>query len=155
VLAWDLLPGDAVLLLVCDRQTDEFFVGGATVAAGDRMHSLTDAVVLPGIALTTDPIIRTPGTITLGREDATGYVQIGQSAPTMTIEGTPIKLGIAAVEPVTLSTALFAAIDAAIVAAIAAGTGAPGTTGTLAFTAFQTAWNAAKANAIATKTLAE
>lgn len=155
--SWDLLQGDPVLLLVADRQADEFVAAGAPIARGTRMHSITDCFVLPAVSFTIDPIAKPPAFLQIGRDDGTAYIRMTQPpAPAATvIESDVIQLGATAVEPVALVTSLIAALDAAVVAAIAAGTGAPGTTGTLAFTAFQTAWNAAKTNAIATKTLAE
>lgn len=114
VVSWDLLPGDDVLLLCCDREADGVLYGAPGVPATpqrSRMHSLSDAIVLPGLSRITSPPTepRLPGTMYLGSE--TGAASVTVSAAGVAL-GQP-----AAVDAVVLAQALTAQLIAAITAA--------------------------------------
>lgn len=58
-ITWPLVPGDPVLLVVCDRSTDEYRATGApqTVPQDVRRLDLTDAVAIPGYHPPVRPIL--------------------------------------------------------------------------------------------------
>ncbi|NOT72466.1 MAG: hypothetical protein HOP09_14690 [Hyphomicrobium sp.] len=57
-LTWDLVPGDQVLLVVCDRSLDEWKLTGAqeNVPVDIRRFDFTDSVVVPSIRPITQPL---------------------------------------------------------------------------------------------------
>lgn len=57
-ITWPLAPGDPVLLVVCDRSTDEYKSTGApqTVPQDVRRFDLTDCVAIPGVHPPVRPI---------------------------------------------------------------------------------------------------
>jgi hypothetical protein len=106
-ITWNLLPGDQVLLIVCDRSLDEWKSTGAqeNVPADIRRFDFTDAIVLPGIRPITQPL----------------SVEAWAAGATV-IKGDDVRLGSSlALDFVALSSKVDAAI-AAIVAAFNAHT---------------------------------
>jgi len=141
-LTFPLAVGDTGELIIQDRSLTEWLKKGSPVDPIDNWtHNISDAVFHPGLHSKIDPIL--PPT------DITATV----------LEGTTIKLGRTAlpiVNTLVLEQALIAAMSAMFTAGIGAGTGAVGTTGTLAFTAAQAAWETTIAIALGTtKTVAE
>lgn len=99
VISWDLLPGDTVALVCADREMDGFLYGAPGSPAlpqRSRMHSLADAVVLPGLSRVTDPspAPRVPGTMYIGSE----------TGPSITISAAGVSLG----APVTTDAVVLA-----------------------------------------------
>ncbi len=126
-LTFPIVPGDTGSLHVHDRTLQQWMtLGIPTDPIGAFTHSLADSTFYPD--LQPDP--------KAGATDPAATVLDGAAI---------IKLGAAAVEALAKAQSLVALMDTAIAAGVLAGTGAPGTTGTLAFTAFQTAWNLGKA----------
>lgn len=105
-------------------------LGVPTEPATSGAHKFEDAVFEPGLHPKTAPLPTT---------DLTGVV----------VEGTLVKVGAGATEPMIKATTFITLMDTMIAAAIAAAI--PNDGGTAAFTAFQTSWNAAKATINATK----
>jgi hypothetical protein len=137
-ITFPLLPGDTGELHVQDRSLATWLAAGIPCDPVLAFtHAFADSVFHPTLHADTNPMPATDLTATV-------------------IEGTlGIKLGRLATSPITKATELVSLMDAAIAAAILAGTGAPGTTGTLAFTAFQTAWDLAKAGIASPKARVE
>lgn len=134
---------------------------------GEIRHDLNNGffipLLLPG-ALYPQLLGSEPGKIKLGDVNglwslsldmATNDLTLSTLGPSVTIDGTAeVKVGGLAVLRLVTET-LISVMDTAITAAVDAGTGTPGTTGTLAFTAFQTAWNLAKNTILTTKAKGE
>jgi hypothetical protein len=80
-ITWPLLPGDPVLLVVCDRSTDEWRATGApqTVPQDVRRLDLTDAVALPGYHPPVRPIL--PPGLPVGAGSGTPGVGMVLQAP--------------------------------------------------------------------------
>lgn len=111
VLHCALEPGDEVLLVTCEREVWPWYATGQPHdPQSERMHDPTDTIALPWLsALTRAVTARQPGTMWLGREDASAGITIttGPLPGTTTVEGTgpgSIVLGSAAVSPVVLYT---------------------------------------------------
>jgi hypothetical protein len=140
-LTFPLGPGDSGELHVHDRSLANYLATGQAADPGRSWtHSLEDCVFWPCRFDTPSPIV--PPT----------------STTAATIEGPTVKIGAAAVEPAIKASTFIGLMDAMITAAVAAA--APvvppvGDGGTAAFTAFQVAWNAAKATINATKARVE
>lgn len=95
----DLLPGDPVMIGVSDRSIAEWRKtppGTPVPALGSRMHSLTDAVIIPGLWPDVVPRAngRIPGQLYIG--NASGTIKITLDPVNVTIEGPLIRLGLAA-----------------------------------------------------------
>lgn len=91
-ITWPLQPGDTVLLVICDRSLDEWKATGQpeTVPLDIRRFDLTDAVAIPGLRPSTNPI------------QASGW-----HATAKVIEAADLRLGSsAASSPVALATLL-------------------------------------------------
>lgn len=132
-LTFPITPGDTGMLAVCDRNPKTFLRKGVPTDPVDmQIGKLPHSVFRPGLRTLANA---------LGPVDMTATV----------LDGPLIKLGATAADFAIKGTTFVAAMDGAIAAAVTAGTGAVGTTGTLAFTAFQTAWNLAKASFTSTK----
>ncbi len=132
-----MLPGTTGLLVVSDRSLGKWLSQGVPADPGlDHAHREEDAVFFPGFHPDNNPI---------ANFDMTARV----------IEALQIKIGKDAASKIAKAEELLAAMDAAISAAILAAVGIVppngGDGGTAAFTAFQTAWNAQKANILALK----
>jgi hypothetical protein len=111
---WPLVPGDPVLLVICDRSLDEYKSTGLSenVPADIRRFDLTDAVAVPGLRPNTTPI------------SAAGWTATGP-----VLQGADIRLGSsAAVSPVALAP-LVDAVVAALQVWLAAHTHSGVTTG--------------------------
>lgn len=112
-----LVPGDTVLLAIADRAIDRWLLAGGVVPLeSDRMHEITDAVVLPGLM----PDSRPPpagaaAALTIGREDGTATLAITSTGPgVIQATATTIQLGSAgAAEAVIQGTSL--AADLAVI----------------------------------------
>jgi hypothetical protein len=135
-----LEQGNIVTLLVSDRELERWLAsdGDATVEPrGRRMHSLNDAIVLPGIAPWSDPISDLDdGDMVLGREDGSGEVRV-RADGTIALGGRDAeRRGVARLNDETTSDnstdaqfwAWVTAVDAFIKAA---GAGVFGTAGTV------------------------
>lgn len=176
VLAGDLEVGDQVLIVNLEREIAKWWTTGLVgPEATTRMYDSADVVVLPWIqslAVTPTghggPALKAPGSFRLGRVDGLAGLTMWPGPAfaetplglTVELEGGPagIKLGKTAVEPAVKATTFVALMDTSIAAAItAAALIAPpaGDSGASAFTAFQTAWNLAKANILTGKTILE
>lgn len=97
-LTWPLVPGDTVLLVICDRSLDEWESTGApeNIPQDTRRFDLTDAVAIPSVRPSTKPI------------PASGW-----SAAGVVLEGASVQLGSsAAVSPVALAPLVDAVISA-------------------------------------------
>ena len=84
-LTWPLVPGDTVLIVICDRSLDEWKSTGApeNIPQDVRRFDLSDAVAIPSVRPSTKPI------------PATGWSALG-----VVLEGASIQLGSsAAVSP--------------------------------------------------------
>lgn len=118
-----LNPGDEVMVSVCDRELDTFMQLGATPQdpRSGRMHSFTDAVVIPGLSSDARPIPPTAGLAGtmhhIGREDGTAHVRfpIAPLPPAVQIEGPAgvgplagIRLGSGAVDQALRGTTFLA-----------------------------------------------
>jgi hypothetical protein len=161
--------GDEVFSVVSDRTTgvwrDTKNPQQVDPINGKRTGSLSDACLFPfaftaptgapsswsslllggpaGVALE----VETDGSVTITKQGTPAATITLDAAGSVTIEviaGQSVKLGGAGAVELAKAQALESAIDALIAAGVGAGTGTPGTTGTLAFTAAQTAWNLAK-----------
>jgi hypothetical protein len=92
VLAGEVEAGDTVLLLTCEREVWPWYASGqAHDPQSERMHDATDTIALPWIsALTRAITARQPGTLWIGREDASAGITItmGPLPGTTTVEGT-------------------------------------------------------------------
>jgi hypothetical protein len=132
-LTFPITPGDKGELHVQDRSLEAWLsLGQATDPVAAWTHNLADSVFHPAIFNDANPI--TPPT------DPTATVLDGTAL---------VKVGRNATEFMVKASTFIALMDAMITAAVAAA--APivppaGDGGTAAFTAFQTAWNLAKAN---------
>lgn len=75
-----LEAGNIVTLLVSDRELERWLASDGdetAVPRGRRMHSLNDAIVMPGIAPWSDPIPDLDdGDLVIGREDGSGEVRV-------------------------------------------------------------------------------
>lgn len=99
VMWTDLLPGDSVAIVCADRSISEWRKSppGAPVAPkGGRMHSLTDAVIIPGLWPDVAPITpaRVPGTLYLG--STLGVASLTLSPASADLEAPLVRLGAAA-----------------------------------------------------------
>lgn len=128
-LTFPLAPGDKGELHVQDRSLQQWLeLGIATDPVSAFTHTLGDSVFHPNIHDKLNPI--TPPTdLTATVLDGDTFVKIGRGA--------------LLTDFLVKQQALEAAMTALLNAGVSAGTGTPGTTGTLAFTAAQTAWNTA------------
>lgn len=151
----ELMTGDAVLLLVCDRSIDDWIaLGGVVPGKLTRTHSLADAVALPMLSPATSPLPVSGGKLVIGRDDGTATITItlpAFGAPMITIDAPVIQLGATAVEHAAIAEQVIAAIDAAWAAA----TPTPGDGGAALKASWIAAWNAIKANIIAGKVFVE
>jgi hypothetical protein len=161
--------GDEVFSVISDRPigvwADTKDPQQVDKIVGKRTGSLSDACLFPfaftaptgapsswsslllggpaGVALE----IETDGSVTVTKQGTPAATITLDAAGSVTIEviaGQSVNIGGAGALELAKAQALETAVDAFLAAGVAAGTGAPGTTGTLAFTAAQTAWNAAK-----------
>lgn len=128
-LTFPLAANDKGELHVQDRSIQQWLeLGIATDPISAFTHTLADSVFHPNIHDKLNPI--TPATdLTATVLDGDTFVKIGRGA---LITDFLVK-----------QAALEAAMTAMLNAGVSAGTGAVGTTGTLAFTAAQLAWNTA------------
>lgn len=115
VMWTDLMPGDSVAIMCADRSIAEWrkTPPGVPVAPrGARMHSLTDAVIIPGLWPDVAPITpaRVPGTLYLG--STLGVASLTLSPADAVLEATLVRLGSAAVSFAIKGTELSAAISA-------------------------------------------
>lgn len=95
------------------------------------------------------------GLWSLSYDMLTQDIELKTIGPSVTIDASAeVKVGGLAILRL-VNEVLISVMDTAIAAAIAAGTGTPGTTGTLAFTAFKTAWDLAKNTALTVKAKGE
>lgn len=139
-VAIPLVPGDTGMLHVSDRSLEAWLQSGIPADPVFAFtHALKDSVFYPGLRPKAKPITPPPsGTV---------------------LEGLPtIKLGAVAVDAVIKGTTFVALMDAMITAAVAAAlpiTPPSGDGGTAAFTAFKTAWDAAKVSISSTKVSTE
>jgi hypothetical protein len=96
-ITWPLAPGDPVLLVVCDRSTDEYRSLGApaTIPLDIRRFDLTDAVAIPGYHPPVRPIL-----------------PVGHNPAALVLQAPQILLGSsAAVSPVALSLLVDAVVS--------------------------------------------
>lgn len=128
VLHCALEPGDEVLLVTCEREVWPWYATGQPHdPQSERMHDATDTIALPWLsAITRVVTARQPGTLWLGREDASAGITIttGPLPGTTTVEGTgpgSIVLGSAASQTVTLYPPLASALAAFTASVISAG----------------------------------
>ena len=130
-LTFPLVAGDTGELHIQDRTLQQWLaLGQPTDPVGAFTHSLGDAVFHPNIQPATS----------VSPTDPTATVLDGE---------TLVKIGANAVEFLAKAQSLISALDGAITAAVSAAapiTPPNGDGGTAGFTAFQVAWNAAKAN---------
>lgn len=98
VMWTDLLPGDSVAIMVADRSIAEWRKSppGTPVAPkGGRMHSLTDAVILPGLWPDVSPPLtatgRVPGSLYIG--NALGTSKVTLDPAQVIVEGPLVRLG--------------------------------------------------------------
>lgn len=151
----ELLPGDSVLLLVCDRAIDDWIaLGGQVPGDVTRMHSLADAVALPMLSPSTPPLPASGGRLYIGRDDGTASITVtlpAGGAPVVTVDAPAILLGSAAVEHAAIAEQVISAIDAAWAAA----TPTPADGGAALKSTWIAAWNTVKANIIASKVFVE
>jgi len=55
--AWEVEPGDRVLVIFCSQAIDQWLGSGQKCAAGDlRRHDLSHAVAIPGLCPMTEPV---------------------------------------------------------------------------------------------------
>lgn len=114
VMWTDLLPGDSVAIMCADRSISEWRKSppGTPVAPkGGRMHSLTDAVIVPGLWPDVAPITptRVPGTLYLG--STLGVASLTLSPADAVLEGPLVRLGSAAASFAIKGTDLNAAVS--------------------------------------------
>ena len=163
-----LLPtraDDEVLGLVCDRPSGEWRSNRTSGLASlpDQNKSLSDVMLTPfaitapsGAPSTWDGlVIGGPAGVAI-EVSALGEVTVtGPSGSTITMDvagsvtievapGQSVNAGGPAAVALHKAELMEIAIDLFLKAGMVAGTGAPGSTGTLAFTAAQGAWNASK-----------
>lgn len=136
--SYPLPPGTTGILHVMDRGLRTWLASLADVPVDpvqSATHALQDAIFVPGArpqrAVVVPPIA----------QDAT------------VVEGPLVRVGVGAVSPAAKADLLIQAIDAALAAA--SGAVVPADGGAASFTAFTTAWNAAKASINATKARVE
>lgn len=130
-----LVTGDTGLLHVCDRSLEHWMqTGQPSDPVLAFTHALKDSAFYPGV--------RPKPKVTAIDPAAT------------VVEGAQVKLGKTAASVAIKGTEFVTFMDAGIAAAITAGSGSPGS-GAAAFTAFQTAWNAAKVALQSTKVKVE
>ena len=101
-ITWDLVPGDIVLLLFCERSIDAWSqTGGEADPRPRRKHDWSDAVAVPGLAPVSSAIAGIePQQLLLGAEDGTVEVRLDRATGTATVKGTKIALGGAGGQPV-------------------------------------------------------
>ena len=119
-LVGPLNPGDTCLACIADRSLDRWLLAGGVVPLeSDRMHEITDAVLIPGLVpLTLPPPALGAAGLYLGQDAGTAYLSIVGTIATLT--GTPVRLGgPAAAQAAVLGTTLAAAL-APIVATLTA-----------------------------------
>ena len=114
VIWTDLLPGDKVAILCSDRDIGAWRKtppGAPLQARGARMHSMSDAVILPGLWPDVAPIKggRLPGQFYIGNEVGTAKATFDPAQ--VVIEGPLIRLGSASVSFAIKGTDLAAAIS--------------------------------------------
>ena len=120
----ELITGDSVLLLVCDRALEDWIaLGGVVPGRMTRMHSLADAVALPMLSPLTSPLPPSGGRLVIGRDDGTATITITLPTggpPVVTIDAPLINLGAAAAlgnarvtDPVAAATTMAAWIASA------------------------------------------
>jgi hypothetical protein len=177
-MLWPLAVDDEGLGVVSDRAIARWrnnrTVGDAD-AIDTQHHDLSDLIVLP-FALTApapapaagpgpDWLLTGPqgeamrfggldGAVTISKAGATvATISMGASGSVVidVALGQTVAIGDAGAVALAKADALDAAMTAMFVAGVGAGTGAVGTTGTLAFTAAQIAYDAAKATIATTK----
>lgn len=161
-------PGDETLGLVVDRATGEWIEsrtpGEADVVNGERSKVLSDVVLTPwsitapnGAPETWDRLtiggpsgvaleVTTGGEVTITKQGTPAATVTMAASGSVTIEvvgGQSVNIGGPAALSLTQWQALSSAMTAMFTAGSAAGTGAPGTTGKLAFDAAKIAWDLA------------
>jgi hypothetical protein len=140
---------------VSDRAIDDWLAVGAAVPGNARrMFSLADALALPMISPTTRPLPPSAGRLVIQRDDGTASITItlpSGGAPIVTIDAPTIRLGVAAVEHAAIAEQVISAIDTAWAAA----TPTPTDGGANLKATWLAAWNAVKANIIASKVFVE
>lgn len=156
-----LYPGDGVLLAIADRAIDRWLLAGGVVPLeSDRMHELTDAIAIPGLApLTRPPPAAGAAGLYLGSPTLATY--LAMVGPTATLEAAVVQLGALAAEPAVLGTTHAAALTAFLGALSAAATawaglpGAPAVTFAAAVVTACTTYSAAVAATLSAKVLVE
>lgn len=140
-VTFPLLPGDTGRCVFTDRALAAWLQTGNPVAPVDpesgRTHNLGDAVFVPGLKTDADAIAAGPVDMTATVLDGAALVKIGAGAADFAAQ----------------ANVLVSAIDAALAAASLAVVPTDG--GAASFTAFTTAWNAAKGSIAATKAMVE
>lgn len=125
--SFPLAPGDFVLIVFCESAIDQWRAKGTETAPGDvRRHSLTGAVAIPVIRPKTSPILGASATDLVIGMDLGSVIRITPLGQVQLADGT---------DPVALASLVFAAISTML------GTGV-GASGTDAFAAAKTAWDA-------------
>lgn len=122
----DLLPGEEVMLLVADRGLDEWLAsGGPANPPAGRLHTLSNAVAIPGLYSMAKPQLQQPGpgTLYLGSTDgAAPWLRMGDTGTTLSAAtirlGEAAMLGVARLsDSVTMApawAAWFAAVTTAV-----------------------------------------
>jgi len=114
----ELQVGDEVLCIVADRALDAWLDnGGATTPSGGRLHDVSDIVAIPGLRSAGKAVRVRRGreTLYLGKDDGQApWAKLeARPTPTVTVEGTTIKLGAAATLGVARLNDSIAVTDAA------------------------------------------
>lgn len=108
-----LAAGDAVLLVFADWSEDDFYTAGRTGnEPTTRRHSESDARAFPGPRIFTGPMVPVSPTGVGIQTDAGGaYLNLEPATQAATVEGTTIKLGATASDPVALASLVSAQLD--------------------------------------------
>lgn len=122
---WNLLPGDTVHIMCSDRALDGWLAKGGLVDPVDRRrHALTDAIVVPGLSIDTDPHkgVGLPTDAVFGREDGTVELRLSElgtailaASVLLQLGGPTAALGVArATDPTLLNAGDLVSINALI-----------------------------------------
>lgn len=110
-LVGPLQPGNTCLACIADRSIDRWLLAGGNVPLeSDRMHEITDAVLIPGLVpLTLPPPALGAAGLYLGQDAGTAYLQI--VGPAVNVVGETVRLGgPTAAQAAMLGTQLVAAL---------------------------------------------
>lgn len=137
-VTWELVANDPVMLCIAERSIDLWIDSGGLYDPKDnRRHALIDAWAIPVGGPTSLTLPIEAGKIVFGMVDGSATLKITKATSEIEIEGSKVKIGASAAEPLvkgnTLQTkinAMVTVFNAHVHPGVTAGPGSTGTTAT-------------------------